>query len=563
RIFADRALAVVAVFAALAAAAWIVFLRLPADTTPTLLVASAVLPVKVAITDLPLPTTDKPEALVAYREGVQAVRDASWSTARLAFDRARKADPSLALAHLRYAMVSIDSDDLDPSREAYRLAFLLRSSLGERDHALLDALEPFLQRDPPDLTEMRRRIADLSVRYPGDAELVYWHFFPLAHRTPAELLMLTERCLALDDRYADCWQTQSSALLALGRPEDARRALDRCVEVAPTAGDCMLDRASVEILSGRCVGLEEVARNWIAREPDLGRAHGYLASALYGQGRENAAVRAVVDVATQKLRVSGFLVEALTLDFGFAAGTGDFESALRIAQQTSSAGDTDHEAGPTAKLVFLLLELGRTADAGRVASDFLARQTVSLRSSVEGCIVDPDPLFYAVAHRAGLLSADDRAARRDAWLHRCSEQGDTTSAWYAAYALPATTPDDAREALAVLPGFTSSPDDVPFYRARYAAALRGKIRFLAGEMDTALPDLVGASSHCGMLMDPVTYLQNQHRIGVAREARGEKDLACAAYQTVLSRWGAAKDSMTARDAARRAKALRCAPRRRP
>ncbi|MDC0740190.1 serine/threonine-protein kinase [Polyangium mundeleinium] len=564
RVSAARVFALVAVLAALAAVAWIVFHReKPADPAPALLFASAVLPVKVAITDLPLPSTDKPEALVAYREGVQAVRDASWSTARLAFDRARKADPSLALAHLRYAMVAIDSDDLDPSREAYRVAFLLRSSLGERDHAMLDALEPFLQRDPPDLTEMRRRIGNLSARYPGDAELVYWQFFPFVHHTPAEVLALTERCLVLDDRYADCWQTQARALLALSRPEDARRALDRCVEIAPTAGDCMFDRATVEILSGRCVGLEEVARNWIAREPDLGRAHGYLASALYGQGRENAAVRAVVDVATQKLRLSGFQVEALTLDFGFAAGTGDFESALLAAQQTSNVGDTDHGASPTAKHIFLLLELGRTADAGRVASDFLARQTASLRSTVEGCLVDPDPLFYAVAHRAGLLSTDDRAAHRDAWLHRCAEQGEAAFAWYAGYALPAITPDDAREALAVLPRFATRPEDVPFYRGLYAAALRGKVRFLAGEMDAALPDLVQASSHCAMLMDPVSYLQNQVRIGVARETRGEKDLACAAYQSVLSRWGAAKDSISARDAARRAKALGCAPRRRP
>ncbi|MDI1482795.1 serine/threonine-protein kinase [Polyangium sp. y55x31] len=561
---AARVFALVAGLAALVAFVWFAVRReKPPVVALVSPVASAAAPAGTAITDLPLPTTDKPEALVAYREGVQAVRDASWSTARLAFDRARKADPSLALAHLRYAMVAIDSDDLDPSREAYRVAFLLRSSLGERDHALLDALEPFLQRDPPDLTEMRRRVTELSARYPGDAELVYWRFFPFVHHTPAEVLTLTERCLVLDDRYADCWQTQARALLALGRTEDARRALDRCVEIAPTAGDCMFDRATVEILSGRCVGLEEVARNWIAREPDLGRAHGYLASALYGQGRENAAVRAVVEVATQKLRVSGFQVEALTLDFGFAAGTGDFESALQAGQQTSTVGDIDHGAGPTAKQIFLLLELGRTADAGRIASDFLARQTASLRSSVEGCIVDPDPLFYAVAHRAGLISAEDRAAHRDAWIQRCADQGDAASAWYAAYALPAITPDDAREALAALPRFTVRPEDAPFYRAHYAAALRGKVRFLAGEMDAALPDLVQASNHCAMLMDPVGYLQNQHRIGVARETRGEKDLACAAYRTVLSRWGAAKDSITARDVARRAKALGCEPRRGP
>ncbi|MDC3952857.1 serine/threonine-protein kinase [Polyangium jinanense] len=558
RVSATRALALVAVLAALAAAAWFLFRReKPVDSAPVAPTPSAAPLVRIAITDLPLPTTDNPEALVAYREGVQAVRDASWTTARFAFDRARKADPSLALAHLRYAMVAMDSEDLNASREAYRVAFLLRSSLSDRDRSLLDALEPFLQRDPPDVAEMRRRFADLSARYPGDAELVYWEFFPIPQRKPADLLAFTERCLALDDRYADCLQIQARALIALGRHEEARRALDRCVEVAPTAGDCMFDRAAVEIMSNRCVGLEEVTRSWVAREPDLGRAHSYLACSLYGQGRENAAVRAVVDTATQKLRASGFQVEALTLDFGFAAGTGDFESALRIARQTGVVGDIDHEAGPTAKHVFLLIELGRTEDAGRVAQDFLARQTASLRSGTMDCTVDPEPSFYAAAHRAGLLSEAERASHRESWIRRCVQEGDAAGAWYGAYALPATTPDEAREALAAMPSRPSLPEGLPYYRARSAAALRGKVRFLAGDMDGALPDLVEASSHCGMLLDPVHYLQNQHRLGVARETRGEKDLACEAYRSVLSRWGAAKDSITARDVARRAKALGC------
>ncbi|MDI3288936.1 serine/threonine-protein kinase [Polyangium sp. 15x6] len=557
---ADRALALVALVAVLAAFAWIVVRReKPSDAAPVLPAASAAPPPRIAITDLPLPTTDSPEALVAYREGVQAVRDASWATARFAFERARKADPSLALAHLRYAMVAMDTEDLNASREAYRVAFLLRSSLSDRDRSLLDALEPFLQRDPPDVAEMRRRFAELSARYPGDAELVYWEFFPIPQRKPADLLAFTERCLALDDRYADCLQIQARALIALGRHEEARRALDRCVEVAPTAGDCMFDRAAVEIMSNRCVGLEEVTRSWVAREPDLGRAHSYLACSLYGQGRENAAVRAVVDTATQKLRASGFQVEALTLDFGFAAGTGDFESALRIARQPGVVGDIDHEAGPTARHVFLLMELGRTADAGRVAQDFLARQTASLRSATMDCIVDPEPSFYAAAHRAGLLSEAERASHRESWIRRCVQEGDAAGAWYGGYALPVTTPDEAHEALAAMPR-SSLPEGIPYYRAQSAAALRGKVRFLAGDMDGALPDLVEASSHCGMLLDPVHYLQNQHRLGVAREMRGEKDLACEAYRAVLSRWGESKDSITARDAARRAKALGCEPR---
>ncbi|MRG94008.1 protein kinase domain-containing protein [Polyangium spumosum] len=563
---ARRALVVVAALAALVVVVGVFLREKPGEGTQAPPSGSAAPLLKVAITDLPLPATESPEARIAYREGVQALRDASWTTARAAFDRARKADPSLALAHLRYAMVASDGDDLGTAREAYRRAFLLRSSLGDRDRSLLEAMEPFLQRHPPDFVEMRRRLVLLSDRYPGDAELVYWQLAPLDQHPPAELLALTERCLALDDRYADCWQTQAHALVALGRVDDAKRALDRCFDVSPAAFDCIFERASLEVREGRCAGLEPIARSWITREPEVGRAHGFLAAALYGQGRPDAEVRFVVDIATQKLRAAGHKRDAVVFACGFAAGTGDFEGALQIAEDAEgAAGDIDHEAEPAARHVLLLQELGRVAEAGRVAQSFLARQTASLRSRAAGCFGNPEPTFRDAAHRAGLVSDAAHAAWRDGWVARCAAQGPAAAlgAWYDAYAVPASTPEEAREALAALPRLGSRPDGVPYDRDRLAAAQRGKVRFLAGEMAEALPDLVQSVSHCGMLMDPVIYLQNQRRLGAARESRGEKGLACEAYEAVLSRWGEAKDSITARDAARRVEALGCEPRRGP
>jgi serine/threonine protein kinase len=55
----------------------------------------------VAITDLPIPESKVPAALAAYRIGMQAFRDGSIASMRVAFQRAAELDPTYAAAHYR------------------------------------------------------------------------------------------------------------------------------------------------------------------------------------------------------------------------------------------------------------------------------------------------------------------------------------------------------------------------------------------------------------------------------------------------------------------------------
>jgi serine/threonine-protein kinase len=61
-----------------------------------------------------------------------------------------------------------------------------------------------------------------------------------------------------------------------------------------------------------------------------------------------------------------------------------------------------------------------------------------------------------------------------------------------------------------------------------------------------------------VLRFPFAHLRGEVLLGRALEAKGDRAGACAAYASVVRRWGGAKPrSVTAEDAAARASALKC------
>ncbi|UQA60872.1 serine/threonine-protein kinase [Polyangium aurulentum] len=517
---------------------------------------SAVVPT--AITELSPPSSSNPDALLAYREGLQAIRDASWNTAAAAFDRARKADPTMASAHLRYALVVRDHD-VPRSRESFRRALHLRASASERDQAFIDALEPYVMRDPADVSEAMRRFEAASARWPGDAELLFWQ----ATITPGEdterLLHFAERCVARDPQYADCWQTKARALRTLGRFEEAGVALDRCLAISPGAADCVQDRVGIEEQANRCGGVEEQARRWIAKDSSAGEAYWYLARALYAQGRPAPAVRAAVEQSARKFREVGYHFEAANVEMLFAEATGDFALAQQIAHKVAASGDErtrpERPAYIALHRALIDIETGRPAEAARGARAFLTQRQTSAPGAVEDCNFNTIRL-YAFARGAPGSSRAEYEKQREAWVEACeaaARRGPWT--WHAAYAATAATPEEAQEALATMPS-----DRAESLSNGQERALGG-LYFLVGDMKSARGHLEAGNAHCGGAANPIEHLQNLHRLGAAREAAGEKEAACAAYGVVLDRWGGSKESVTARDTARRAKALGCSSRR--
>ncbi|UQA60873.1 protein kinase domain-containing protein [Polyangium aurulentum] len=530
------------------------------EVPPPLARAAMPAPVPTPVTDLPVPHTDVPEALVAYREGMQAIRDASWSTAVVAFERARKADPSFAAAHMRAALAAMTIEP-QTAREAYQKALLLRGSLGERDQALLDAYEPYVQREPPDHAEAARRLAALAVRYPGDAEILMHRIAMMKYEAPEAILPLLNRCIELDPKYADCWQTKAHALLQLGRAVEAHAALERCIDVAPGAIDCIHDRARFAMQDGRCRDLEEVARTWSAKEPAAGLPYHYLAVSLFAQGRPIPAVRAGLDQAARRYRALGQTDVVEIHEACFSLVSGDFAEAERRVQRI---GDGQGElVGTASQARAVLLRLELYEETGRAAEGARYAEATSPRLDATTWLINPlsDPTvpLFAAMQRNGRMSRSDYEAERAAWFRGFDKRPSTdrAMAWATAYAAQARTAADGKDALSVLASLGSQSYHVPAGFSGLLEGLVGKVHWLVGDPRAALPHLEAASRDCGALVRPVFHYQNLLRLGEVREALGEKEGACTAYRAILARWGGATMSITAKEASKRAGALGC------
>ncbi|UQA60876.1 serine/threonine-protein kinase [Polyangium aurulentum] len=515
------------------------------------------------ITSLPDPPSQNREAIAAYREGLEALRRADWETARVAYERAASLDPSLGVAHLHVA-ITLFWQRRDGAREALRKAILHRGTLSERDWALLDVHEPLIQREPPDRLEALRRLSIASARFPGDVEIMNLHQFFKDVITPEHMLDRQERCVELDPEHADCWQGKARALVRVGRMADALAAVDRCIALAPRSGDCLYERLVIDKIDGDCGSLERHARAWLAEVPDSPFAYDELAIALYGQGRPTVEVRAAVDQAVSWRERQGNAVEGQILLARFAILTGDLAGAEKILRALQAdIKDVLEEAAHAsiaARLVDILEETGRQEEAAQEANAYLMNRSVLLTPWLYSAWGDETMLFWRAQLQTDRLSRREYENERQRFLERWSSpfSEKRAAAWFMGYAMPAITSEDAREALEVAPYLGADDDHGNFGSEKALAAwLHGKTRVLDGDAAGALADLVVATADCNALGEPMRHTRAQLFLGIAREATGEREKACAAYDVVIERWGKNSMSRTAREAAKRARALGC------
>ncbi|TKD03534.1 serine/threonine-protein kinase [Polyangium fumosum] len=514
-----------------------------------------------AVTELELPSSASPEALAAYRQGLQSIRDASWGLAYDAFERAAKLDPTLGAAHLRLAVIDRFRGKTTSTRAEFQRAVELRATMPARDQVLLDAFEPLIQRDPPDQAATTARLEAATRRFPGDAELVLLLHAVQPDASPEHTLALVDRCLELDQRYADCWQARALALFRDERIPEAIDALDRCVELAPLATDCVIERLRFQKLMGRCSRLEPDARRWITKEQASPFAYQELAVALEASGQPLSAVGAAVDQAVRRFREAGMPEAAVKLRINLAILSGHFDEAERLAKDFDREiiGEPQEEkhAVPALALVRLYWEMGQDRKAGEVAEQFLSQRAAWGRPLMWRPWDDAQALLLKAKQRAGRLDAAAYEAARAGWEREWQgKEADPSVLWLIGTAATASTPQQGRDALA---GSVLKRPHLHYPQADVSmvTAVLGEVAFLAGRYDEALPRLESAARSCTALDAPLRHTLATYRLGVVRERLKEKAEACAAYKVVLRRWGQADASTTAKAAAQRATALGC------
>jgi serine/threonine-protein kinase len=216
----------------------------------------------------------------------------------------------------------------------------------------------------------------------------------------------------------------------------------------------------------------------------------------------------------------------------------------------------------TRTLFALLEEVGDTDAEARLAENLGSRLSVlPTNAGAEdwAMVEDPVPLLYEARYHAKAIPRAARDAQREAWI--ASWRARTSREylpflWVHAYATYAATPEDAAEAVRARDSF----GPVPPYRPKTATnADVGRTLLLAGDVDAALPYLKKATRSCLPLDQPFPFVRSQLWLGEALAKKGDTAGACAAWSSVVARWGDAKlRSLTAAAARAKAKDFGCA-----
>jgi hypothetical protein len=449
--------------------------------------------------------------------------------------------------------------DVEAQREHLRSAATFRASLAPRDLALLQIAEVRVASDAPDHAHVVARARDAATHFPDDAEMAYvlGRMLCEAGDTRAGFAEL-DRAVALDPGFAMPLWARSTYENEAGAPDDALRSVERCLSASPSAASCLRVRAKILNARGECAKAEQDARSMIAIEPRGHHAYEYLAMSLAANGAPLASVKdalrkreSLVASETSKRRIT------LEDDANLALLAGDFGAAEKSLREIAKSRDTEssesaHESA--AMLILLYEETGASKAALAVADDYASR----LAAWTPDAPGHARPLVLATRRRAGQLTEAEFRKTRDAWIGEARARSASKFTWLDFYARPARTADEARAALAAL-GNVEAPyaGDVVYEQAA------GHVDLLAGRVDAAIPRLRAAAAACDALASPIESTRASADLGRALEKKGDTAGACAAYATVLARWGHAKPrSLTRESTEARARALRCAlPRR--
>ena len=512
---------------------------------------------------VPTPTTNA-EALAAYNAGLQASRDASLEGARRSFESAIRLDPSFAPALLRHSIVAFDASPTE-ARQSFQRAVQLRNALGEHDQVLLDATEPYVQRQPSDFAEWEKRLARAVERFGDDADLWYLLGNARAHRgSLRSAIDAYSRATLADPKFARALWATGETQAYLGDFDAALASLARCLDGSPGATNCMNVEAWIYEDQQRCDAVEAIARRWLATETDSPTAYHLLANALLARGRP---IETIEETLAQKWartperrRAATELLDRIHLDILKGRFEDAERRALELSHAVASEATQDAHATPALLLVQIRHEMGRDADAAKLAGEYMKRKDAWVADPREedfALAKDVTPEMLAALARGGRMTPKELATRRAEWLGEW-EHGLASAfrsyVWLHGYAKPAETADDAKAALAALPSFEPLPSFRPM---TYADGDIGKVYLLAGDAARATPSLERATRSCVALDFPIAHVHAFEALGRAREATGDTGGACAAYAVVIDRWGASRATTTVRARARR-RALGCA-----
>ncbi|WP_394834946.1 protein kinase [Pendulispora rubella] len=532
--------------------------------------ADAAEPVGTPVLALPISPTCSKEAQIHFRQGLIAIRQATWELAHAAFEKAAAADPMCPEVQLQRMMTGTPVLSVSQWREEFHHALSLRDAMSERDRALLDAYAPVVASEPADYEEAARRFEVAASRFPRDVEILFLAGLARLVITPDPraveyCLALTRQAIDIDPQDANAWEVKAKALMSLERYDEAMVALDTCLEIARGSTDCLYDRIHIHRLLGQCSAAATDARRWVANAPASKRAYFELASSLAADG----SFAGTVDVALRQARNNDPSEDRESTYLYYQASlsvlNGDFEEAgkriQRTLEQLKEASAIVGHARALALSVELLNEIGRGDRAAKSAEQFFHQRG----AWTEGWAVplDYEPILLGVLLHEGATSREQWDASSTQWEHAALSVLTRRQAWAFRWGPAGATRNLAIDAWTQRPTDASTAGSAGVIEQTtlipaLAKAFEGRIAVVAGEYAQASAALESATKSCDNLEQPFVSTRAFLWLGEAKEGTADKQAACDAYGVVLQRWGNAKPrSVSAEEAKRRSRALGC------
>jgi tetratricopeptide (TPR) repeat protein len=475
------------------------------------------------------PVTSNPEALAEYSHAMTDLRDGIRNP-QLGLIRATTLDPDFAAAQLRLAFATWQPASTHNYREAVRR----RDRLDARDLEFLVAEEPLELSSPPDYAESERRFRALLARRGDDPEvrLRLALLLTLAHefdRARAEYVALEN----LDPTIATA-QNGLGDLLRTIDLDESERHYRTCVEKWPMAAACLMGMARASGARGQCSVYFDLMKRVVVITPDDPLTRRRLLEAMLAAGRGEDEARSEVQTQielfsklSQSLPARADLERALR--FGaFDDAQADFE---QLQAQLSAIGQPSIRF-LTARLA-VLEEIGDEAGA----SAFL-RRYAGYRAARSPLLFDATAI--SALRRHGVMSLELATALRETWR----AESMPPVGWEGSIrfdAALASTPAEAQAALARI-----DLSKVPAVLDPEIGLVLGRVLLLAGRAAEARTRLQGAASTCLFTGrgDAETHAMDRVRaafeLGRASEVLHDIAGACAAYRSVIDRWGHAR-----------------------
>jgi len=501
-----------------------------------------------------------PEAESTFKDAMREWRDGASAKARATLKKAIELDPTFASAHLELAIQSVQEDPAG-AQAAFQNAFEHRHMLSQRDSDLLEASEPYV-RPRPDLEEWETRLTAAVFRHPRDPELQLFLGRARERKGADEgAKQAYEAALRIDRAFVPAIAALAIAERNLGHVPEALAITERCLKQSPVASLCLETRYQLLGDTGECHRARETAAQWRQLEPTVPRAQIALARALYGDGAPRPSVEEALGVGWSLQPPTKREAAEQWDRMYLAMADGDLERADSLAKDFESklppsADQYDH-AQPVRIRVNVLYEMEQLEESATVAKTFLDRMDAWTPFPFSA---DPSIGFYEPLYRNGKIDKAELDKQRTRWMnaekHRISGSDQTSprAVWltWNIWGGFAETKEEALEAIAKMPKGVPLP--VGNRRSLSMDFSVGKVYALAGRPDDALPHLQRVTESCSSLEDAMLVARARYYLGVAWEAKGQKELARAAYERVVAMWPKTK-SRTARLARERIAAL--------